>query len=129
MKILVVDDNSSMTDFQNLSLSSAYEVVTVNTVSEGIELIQQNRPDLVLFDLLLTQSDHWQTFKKLRQSSQVPMIVLSALDHPGLVAEALDAGADDYLIKPVPDRMLTAHIEKLVRRNRHEVDLSAHASG
>ena len=60
----------------------------------------------------------WQVSKAVREFSKVPILILSALDSPGLVAAALDAGADDYLIKPVPSNVLVAHINNLVRRNR-----------
>jgi two-component system response regulator ResD len=60
----------------------------------------------------------WQVCKIIREFSHVSILILSALDSPGLVAAALDAGADDYLIKPVPTNVLMAHIHTLVRRTR-----------
>jgi len=60
----------------------------------------------------------WQVCKVMRDFSKVPILILSALDSPGLVAAALDAGADDYLIKPVTSNVLVAHVKNLVKRNR-----------
>jgi DNA-binding response OmpR family regulator len=54
----------------------------------------------------------------------MPILVLSALDSPGTVAAALDAGADDYLIKPVPSGVLLAHINNLIRRTRTDPKLA-----
>jgi PleD family two-component response regulator len=55
----------------------------------------------------------------------VPILVLSALNKPGAVAQALDEGADDYLIKPVPSGVLVAHLKNLIRRARVEREASA----
>jgi DNA-binding response OmpR family regulator len=58
----------------------------------------------------------WQVCSEVRRFSSVPILILSALDNPGHVASALDAGADDYLVKPVPSGVLVAHINNLTRR-------------
>ncbi len=60
--------------------------------------------------------DGWQVCSEVRKFSSVPIVIFSALDNPGLVASALDAGADDYLVKPVPSGVLIAHLNKLTRR-------------
>jgi DNA-binding response OmpR family regulator len=60
--------------------------------------------------------DGWQVCSEVRSFSDVPILILSALDSPGMVASALDAGADDYLVKPVPSGVLLAHLNNLVRR-------------
>ena len=73
---------------------------------------------MITLDLMMPDMNGWQVCKAVRGFSQVPILVLSALDSPGMVAAALDAGADDYLIKPVPSSVLLAHINKLVRRAR-----------
>ncbi len=60
--------------------------------------------------------DGWQVCTEVRAFSDVPILILSALDSPGMVASALDAGADDYLVKPVPSGVLLAHLNNLNRR-------------
>jgi two-component system KDP operon response regulator KdpE len=60
--------------------------------------------------------DGWQVCAQVRSFSAVPILILSALDSPGMVASALDAGADDYLVKPVPVGVLIAHLNTLTRR-------------
>ncbi len=118
MKILVIDDDPAMTDLLKLLLMpAAAEVITANSGPEGIRLANEDKPDVITLDLMMPDINGWQVCKAIRKVSSIPILILSALDSPGLVAAALDAGADDYLIKPVPSSVLLAHINKLVRRN------------
>ena len=122
-KILAIDDDTAMTELLALLLKShGFEITTANSGEKGIELIQQIRPDIILLDLMMPQMDGWETCKKIRKFSKTPIIVLSALNNPGMVASALDAGADDYLIKPVPSSILIAHIKNLARRNTAQLN-------
>jgi two-component system response regulator ResD len=73
-------------------------------------------PDVIILDLMMPGMDGWQVCSQIRTFSSVPILILSALHSPGLVASALDAGADDYLVKPVPSGVLIAHLNKLTRR-------------
>jgi DNA-binding response OmpR family regulator len=60
----------------------------------------------------------WIVCKEIREFSDVPILILSAMDAPGMVANALDVGADDYLVKPVSSGTLVAHLNKLLRRSK-----------
>ncbi len=118
MKILVIDDDPAMTDLLKLLLTpAAAEVIAANSGPEGIRMANETKPDVITLDLMMPDINGWQVCKAIRKVSSIPILILSALDSPGLVAAALDAGADDYLIKPVPSSVLLAHINKLVRRN------------
>ena len=118
MRILVIDDDPAMTDLLKLLLvPAAADVITANSGPDGIRLANEVKPDVITLDLMMPDINGWQVCKAIRQVSTIPILILSALDSPGLVAAALDAGADDYLIKPVPSSVLLAHINKLVRRN------------
>ncbi len=118
MKILVIDDDPAMTDLLKLLLApAAAEVIAANSGPDGIRLANDSKPDVITLDLMMPDINGWQVCKAIRKVSSIPILILSALDSPGLVAAALDAGADDYLIKPVPSSVLLAHIHKLVRRN------------
>jgi two-component system, OmpR family, response regulator MprA len=117
MKIIVIDDDPAMTELLQLLLQpTSSEIFTANSGPVGIDLIKNKKPDVVILDLMMPDMDGWQVCKNVRVFSDVPILVLSALDSPGVVAEALDAGADDYLIKPVASGVLIAHINKLLRR-------------
>jgi len=125
MLILVIDDDPAMTELLKVLLSTTKAVVyTADNGKIGIELAQKIKPELIIVDLLMPEADGWEVCKQVRTFSTVPILILSALDNPGMVAAALDAGADDYLIKPVSSGMLFAHINNLVRRNRSTQGLS-----
>jgi two-component system KDP operon response regulator KdpE len=120
-RVLVVDDDVEMTDLLKIILEpNAFEVRAANCGSQGVEAVREFCPDVVILDLLMPDMDGWQVCKEIRKFSNVPILVLSALNKPGLAAYALDAGADDYLLKPMTSSVLIAHLKKLVRRARVE---------
>jgi two-component system, OmpR family, response regulator ResD len=116
-KVLAIDDDPGITDLLTLLLKPhGFEVVSANAGEEGIRFIRENSPDVVILDLMMPGIDGWRVCTEVRKFSTVPILILSALDNPGTVASALDAGADDYLVKPVPSGVLVAHLNKLTRR-------------
>ena len=118
-RVLVIDDDKSLTDLLISSLDSTqYEVIATNSGKEGIEAALTQFPDIIVLDLVLPGVEGWQIGKAIRDFSKVPILVLSAFDKPGMVALALDGGADDYLIKPVSIDVLVAQLNKLTRRTR-----------
>jgi two-component system KDP operon response regulator KdpE len=117
IKILVIDDDSAVTDLLSLLLrSQGFEVSATTNSTDGLNMIRENAPDVVVLDLMMPEMDGWQICKAVREFSQVPIIILSALNDPSMIASVLDAGADDYLTKPTPSRVLIAHINRLVNR-------------
>jgi len=117
VKLLVIDDDSAVTDLLSLLLkSNGFEVAATNNSSEGLGMIREISPDVIILDLMMPDMDGWQICKAVREFSQVPIIILSALNDPSMIASVLDAGADDYLTKPTPSRVLIAHINRLVNR-------------
>ena len=117
VKLLVIDDDSAVTDLLSLLLkSNGFEVSATNNSTEGLSIIRDTSPDVVILDLMMPEMDGWQICKAVREFSQVPIIILSALNDPSMIASVLDAGADDYLTKPTPSRVLIAHINRLINR-------------
>ena len=117
-KIIVIDDDTAVTDLLSVLLSShGFEVQATNNSVEGMNLIRDEKFDLVILDLMMPDMDGWEICKEVRSFSKVPIIVLSALNDPSMVASVLDAGADDYLTKPTPSRILVAHINRITQRN------------
>ena len=116
-KIFVIDDDTAVTDLLSVLLNTqGFQVWATNSSSEGLTQIRERKPDLVILDLMMPEMDGWEVCKAVRAFSDVPIIVLSALNDPSMVASVLDAGADDYLTKPTPSRVLVAHIKRLVDR-------------
>ena len=117
MKILVIDADPAMTELLRLNLdATGSKIIIANSGQEGLELIQENIPDIIILDLKMPGTDAWSVCREVRSFSSVPILVLSALNNPGIVASSLDAGADDYLVKPVPNAVLLAHIQNLIKR-------------
>ncbi len=119
MKILIINDDPAMTDLLLMMLASTKAVIKcANSGSEGLSLLQDYTPDIVLIDLMLPETDTWKVTSEIRKTSSIPILVMSVIDNPVLVARALDKGADDFLIKPVPMEVLIAHINNLTRRKQ-----------
>lgn len=122
-KILVIDDDVAITELMSMLLKThGFEVITTNTGAEGINIAKTKNPSVVLLDLMMPDVDGWQVCKAVRKFSNVPILILSAINDPRMVASVLDAGADDFLVKPVPSGVLVAHIRKMVRRNTGSLD-------
>jgi len=117
MKILSVDDDIAMTELTAILLQShGFHVLVANTGHDAIQIIRDQHPHAVILDLMMPDMEGRQLCRSIREFSDVPIIVLSALNDPETVASALDSGADDYLVKPVPSDVLAAHIKRLIKR-------------
>ncbi len=122
MKVLIIDDDVDMTDVLKLVLEGAgFDVVVNNSSIESIAATRYHNPDVVILDLLMPGMDGWEVCKAIRRFSQIPILILSVFSRPGMIEQALDAGADDYLVKPVPRGVLVAHLNGLARRARVEL--------
>lgn len=118
MRILIIDDNSGITNLvHQLLRTQGYEVFSASNNDEGIQMIRDKAPDLVILDLMLPHQDGWDVCKAIRSFSNVPIMIMSALNGAVYVASALDMGADDYLVKPVPNNMLLARVRRLLQRS------------
>jgi len=129
VRILIIDDDPASTDLLRLLLASyPAEVVSTNYPAEGIELARKLKPDLILLDLWMPELDGLDVCKTIRRTSSVPILILSALDTPETIAGVLDAGADDYLVKPVTRNILQAYIKKFARTIQTGPLLVTHAA-
>ncbi|MFZ5818409.1 MAG: response regulator transcription factor [Chloroflexota bacterium] len=116
-RVLAIDDDTAITELLSMLLRThGYDVLTANTGEEGVKIIQEKSPDVIVLDLMMPGMDGWQVCKQVRTFSNVPIIILSALDDPAMIASALDAGADDYLVKPISSNILVAHLNRLILR-------------
>jgi DNA-binding response OmpR family regulator len=117
MKILVIDDDPGMTDLLRMLLEpSGLRVFTANYGPDGVALARSESPDIVILDIMMPDVDGLQVCTELRKFSTIPILVLSAMDSPSIIARSLNSGADDFLVKPVPSSILIAHLNKLLRR-------------
>lgn len=118
-QILVVEDEADIRRFVRLTLQAeGHEVHEAATLQRGLIEAGTRRPDLVVLDLGLPDGDGVDLIRDLRQWSAVPVIVLSARSAEASKIEALDAGADDYLVKPFGSGELMARVRAQLRRHR-----------
>ena len=117
VEVLLIDDDPDLSIMlRTLLKGQDFQLRAVFSGEEGVEACEASPPDVVILDLLMPGMDGWEVCEHIRESSDVPILILSALDSPGSVARALDAGADDYLIKPVHASLLASRLRTLVRR-------------
>jgi DNA-binding response OmpR family regulator len=117
MKVLSVDDDVAMTELTTMLLySHGFQVLSANNGRDAIQIIRDQHPHAVILDLMMPDMDGRQVCKAIREFSDVPIIILSALNDSETVASSLDSGADDYLVKPVPSDVLAAHLKRLIKR-------------
>ena len=116
-RILVVEDEKPLREFvaRNLSVRG-YEVLTAANGMEALALFQTQPLDLIILDLMMPHMDGLELTQRIRRTSTVPIIVLSALDEERDKVTALDLGADDYLTKPFGVEELLARVRGLLRR-------------
>jgi two-component system alkaline phosphatase synthesis response regulator PhoP len=120
-RILVVDDEPAVTDLLAYNLRAAhYEVLTAGDGREALRLARQANPDLILLDLMLPEVDGLDVCRELRKTSQVPIIMITALGEETDRIIGLELGADDYLSKPFSTREVLARIKAVLRRSQSE---------
>jgi len=116
-KVLVIDDDPDMTDLlSHLLKTRGFNVISSNNGEEGVQKTRNDSPDVIILDLMMNGMDGWQVCAAVRKFSSIPILILTALDNPGTVVSALDAGADDFLTKPVSSGLLVSRLNTLTRR-------------
>lgn len=117
MKILVVDDESLLVKGIRFNLQNeGYEVITGNNGLEAVQLTQEEAPDLIVLDVMMPEMDGMTACSKIREFSNVPIILLTAKTDDMDKLMGFDHGADDYLTKPFNILELKARIRALLRR-------------
>lgn len=117
-RVLVIDDDPALLRALHVGLEHGdYMVLTASTGEQGIFEVASNAPDVVVLDLGLPDLDGMEVCRRIREWSDVPIIVLSAADAEGRKVAALDNGADDYVTKPFGMAELEARIRAALRRH------------
>src|SRR5699024_9101311 len=125
-KILVVDDEQPIADILKFNLEKeGYEVIVANDGDTAIDYAEQEKPDLVLLDLMLPGKDGNEVCREIRKTQAMPIIMLTAKDSEIDKVLGLELGADDYVTKPFSNRELIARVKANIRRHQQvpeEVD-------
>src|ERR687894_1670098 len=118
-RVLVVDDIFPNVKLLETKLTAEYfDVVTAMNGSDALALCDQGLADIVLLDVMMPAMDGFEVCRKLKNSpmtAHLPVVMVTALDQPSDRLKGLDAGADDFLTKPVDDTALMARVRSLVR--------------
>ena len=124
-RILIVDDNETNRDILEARLTAhGYEVLHAGDGEEALAAAKQHRPDLILLDVMMPKLDGFEVCRRLKSDpamSFVPIILVTAKAESNDVVEGLDAGADEYLTKPIDQKALVARVKALLRlKAQHE---------
>jgi two-component system KDP operon response regulator KdpE len=115
--ILVVDDEVSIIRFVSAHLrKEGYEIITASNGEEALLLAEEENPTLVLLDIMMPKMDGFEVCRRLREWSQVPIIMLSVKGEESDKVKCLDLGADDYVTKPFGGEELLARVRAVLRR-------------
>ena len=121
--VLVIDDDSDIRGLLRELLGRAgYAVVDSSNGREGLRALYASTPDLVLLDVSMPEMDGWQTLERIRDVSEVPVIMLTARTAELEKVRGLKAGADDYVTKPFGRQELLARVEAHLRRSGERVE-------
>jgi two-component system KDP operon response regulator KdpE len=116
-RVLVVDDDPRLLRFVRANLESVdYEVFTATEGSSALELVERERLDLIVLDIMLPGMDGYELCQRVREFSTLPIIMLTARDEEADKVRGLRLGADDYLTKPFGAQELLARVEAVLRR-------------
>jgi DNA-binding response OmpR family regulator len=115
--VLVVEDEASIASFVSLYLKNAgYEVRTAANGTDALASAERDKPSLIVLDLMLPDIDGIEICRRIRQKSDVPILMLTARDEDVDKIIGLEVGADDYLTKPFNPRELVARVKSILRR-------------
>lgn len=127
-KIQIVEDEVKIARFLTLELQhEGYEVQAANDGRTGLALCESWKPDLLILDLMLPELSGIEVCRRLRQTSDIPIIMLTAKDDVSDKVMGLDMGADDYMTKPFAIEELLARIRVCLKKHRLDAEEGAHA--
>jgi DNA-binding response OmpR family regulator len=121
--ILIIDDDAKLNQLLKDFLKDfGFDVVTATHPAKGLKALKQASPDLVILDIMLPEMDGFEVCRAIRQTSSVPIIMLTARGEVTDKVVGLELGADDYLAKPFEPRELVARIQSVLRRTKQPGD-------
>lgn len=120
-KILVVDDDNNIAELISLYLmKECYETEIAPDGETAVARVAEFKPDLVLLDIMLPGIDGYEVVRRVRKTSEVPIIMLSAKGETFDKVLGLELGADDYMVKPFDSKEMVARVKAVLRRHKHD---------
>ncbi|SFB86857.1 DNA-binding response regulator, OmpR family, contains REC and winged-helix (wHTH) domain [Streptomyces aidingensis] len=123
--LLIEDDDAVRTGLEMGLTRQGHRVITAPSGEEGLRLLREQRPDLIVLDVGLPGIDGFEVCRRIRRTDQLPIILLTARSDDIDVVVGLESGADDYVVKPVQIRVLDARVRAVMRRGERETSDSA----
>ena len=115
--VLVVDDEKSIVEFIELNLKrQGFSVLKAYTGREGIDIARESNPSVIVLDVMLPDIDGFEVCRSIREFSMAPIIMLTARGEDYSEIAGFNAGADDYITKPLRPRVLISRIKALLKR-------------
>jgi two-component system KDP operon response regulator KdpE len=116
-KLLLIDDDESLTELLSDYLKKqGHTVCVANDGLDGVRQLFANKPDLVILDVTMPIRDGWQTLERIREMSQIPVIMLTARDEEAEILKGFALGTDDYVTKPFSFAQLVARVDAVLAR-------------
>jgi len=117
--ILIIDDDKTLIDLLGQALGKAgYEIMSATNGIDGLQALYKHRVDLVILDVMMPRMDGWETCSRIRDLSDVPVIMLTAKDEEADALKGFQCGVDDYVTKPFSFAELTARVKAVLQRAR-----------
>jgi two-component system KDP operon response regulator KdpE len=117
--ILIIDDDLTLLDLLGQSLGKAgYRVLSASNGIDGLQMLYKNHADLVILDVMMPRMDGWETCTRIREISDVPIVMLTAKDDEADALQGFQCGVDDYVTKPFSFAELTARVKAVLQRTR-----------
>jgi len=120
-KVLVIDDDPTLAKALRLYFNKlGYQVSVAHDGMEGLRQVYDDRPDAIILDIMMPKMDGWELAKRIREVSEVPIVMLTARKQEQEIVRGLKLGADDYVSKPFSLKELEARVGAVLRRARPE---------
>ncbi len=114
--LLVEDDPDTVSLIKQIFKLANFEVFSATNGQEGIKKLPQISPDIVLLDLMMPDGDGWEMLERIRLTSELPIIIMSAISQKESIVKALQMGADDYITKPIHNNEAIERVNAVLRR-------------
>ncbi len=121
-ELLLIDDDESLTELLSSFLANqGYTMRVARDGVKGLRMLFDQTPDLVVLDVTMPQRDGWETLERIREVSDLPVVMLTARDEESEVLRGFSLGADDYVTKPFSFAQLAARIRAVLARSKQQV--------
>jgi DNA-binding response OmpR family regulator len=117
---VIDDDENTLWLLGTLLQHHGFDVLKSATAAEGLQVTREQSPDLIILDVMMPEMDGWEVCRRIRETSQVPVVFLTAKNSVKDVVKGLEIGGDDYIVKPFDNQELLARIRTQLRRTNND---------